>query len=110
MPYLEDAKGKGVNDGQCGFSWSCVGLGTRGFPQRSLSRPGEKVPAKGSECRQGDEVSELSRVWLGHQSLQSSEECGGTSGSSSGEKISSQVLHTALGTKDSEKGMVLEYL
>jgi hypothetical protein len=82
---------------------SPVGLGTRGFPWRYLSRPGEKVPAKGSECRQGDEVSELSRVWLGHQSLQSSEECGGTSGSSSGEKISSQVLHTTLGTKDSTK-------
>jgi hypothetical protein len=36
-----------------------VGLGTRGFPQRSLSRLGTWIPAKGSECRQGDEVSAL---------------------------------------------------
>jgi hypothetical protein len=28
-----------------------VGLGTRGFPQSFLSRPGVKVPAKGSEDR-----------------------------------------------------------
>ena len=55
----------------------CVGLGTRGFPWRSLSRPGGKVPAKGSECRQGDKslprlpshlvtpsLSELSHVRL----------------------------------------------
>ena len=34
-----------------------VGLGTRGFPGRSLSRPGARVPAKEGECRQGDEVS-----------------------------------------------------
>ena len=36
-----------------------VGLGTRGFPRRSLARPGVRVPAKGSECRQGDEVSAM---------------------------------------------------
>jgi hypothetical protein len=29
-----------------------VGLGTRGFPQRSLSRQGVRVPVKGSECKQ----------------------------------------------------------
>jgi hypothetical protein len=34
-----------------------VGLGTRGFPRRSLSRSGARVPAKGSECRHGDEIS-----------------------------------------------------
>jgi hypothetical protein len=31
-------------------------------------------------------------------------------GGSSGEKISSQVLPTALGTKDSDEGKVLAYL
>jgi hypothetical protein len=36
-----------------------VGLGTRGFPQRSLSRPGVRVPEKGIECRQGDKVSAM---------------------------------------------------
>ena len=40
----------------------------------------------------------------------SSEECSRTSGGSSGEKISSQVLHTALGTKDSDEGVVLVHL
>jgi hypothetical protein len=30
-----------------------VGLGSRGFPWRCLSRPGVKVLAKGSDCRQG---------------------------------------------------------
>ena len=39
----------------------------------------------------------------------SSEACSRTSGGSSGEKISSQVLHTALGTKDSDKGIVFTY-
>ena len=34
-----------------------VGLGTRGFPWRSLSKLGGKIPVKGSECRQGGEVS-----------------------------------------------------
>ena len=101
-----------------------MGLGTRGFPWRSLSRPGTRVPAKGSKCRQGDKVSAVPSGSLSNSKLLctepgqagltrsplSSEECGGTSGGSSGEKISSQVLHTALGTKDSEEGIVLEYL
>ena len=101
-----------------------MGLGTRGFPQRSLSRSGVRVPAKGSECRQKDEVSAVPSRSLSNSKLLctepgqagltrsplSSEECGGTSGGSSGEKISSQVLHTALGTKGSDKGIVLAYL
>jgi hypothetical protein len=56
-----------------------VGLGTRGFPWRSLSRPGTRVPVKGSKCRLGGEISalpsrsvtpsrsELSWVGLGRQ-------------------------------------------
>ena len=100
-----------------------MGLGTRGFPRRSLSRPGGKAPEKGSECRQGDEVSampsrllqdSLSSTESGQagpgKSRQSNEECGGTLGGSLGEKISSQVLHTALGTKDSDEGIVLAHL
>jgi hypothetical protein len=83
-----------------------VGLGTRGFPQRSLARPGARVRAKGSECRQGEEVSTLPSRSLGNSKLLctesgqaepmrsglSSEECGRTSSGSLGEKISSQVL------------------
>jgi hypothetical protein len=83
-----------------------VGLGTWGFPWRSLARPGARVRAKGSECRHGDKVSampsrslgnsELLCIELGRAGLMrsqiSSEECGGTSGGSSGEKISSQEL------------------
>jgi hypothetical protein len=33
------------------------GPGYQNFPRRSLSRPGARVPAKGSKCRQEDEVS-----------------------------------------------------
>ena len=83
-----------------------VGLGTRGFPQRSLAKPAARVPAKGSECKQGDEVSAFSpgrsvtpsrpctESCLAEPTRsQTSEACGRTSGrSSSGEKISSQVL------------------
>ena len=101
-----------------------VGLGTRGFPQRSLSRPGASIPVKIREYRQWDEVSAMPSRSLGDSKLLwtesgqsgpsksqlSSEECGETSGGSSGEKISSQVLHTALGTKDSDKGIVLAFL
>jgi hypothetical protein len=43
-----------------------VGLGTRSFPERSLSRPGGKVPAKGSECRQGEKVSATPSRLLGN--------------------------------------------
>ena len=85
---------------------SPVGLGTRGFPRRSLVRPGVRVPAEGSECRQGDEVSAMPSKslsnseqlctesgWAGPmRSRLSSEECGRTSGGSLGEKISSQML------------------
>ena len=38
-------------------NWTDVGLGTRGFPRRSLARPGVRVPAKGSECGQGEKVT-----------------------------------------------------
>ena len=34
-----------------------VDLGTRGFPRRSLARPGARVLAKGSKCRKGNEIS-----------------------------------------------------
>lgn len=57
-----------------GFAiYTTVGLCTRGFPRRSLSRLGGKAPARGSECRQGDlpsrsllalNLSELSQVRL----------------------------------------------
>jgi hypothetical protein len=101
-----------------------VGLGNRGFPRRSLSRPGARVPAKGSKCMQGDKASAVPFRSLGNseplwtdwglagqrKSRLSSEECGGTSGGSLGEKISSQVLHTTCVTKDSDEGVVLLYL
>ena len=35
----------------------CVGLCTRGFPWRSLARPGSRVQEKGSECGEGAEVT-----------------------------------------------------
>ena len=83
-----------------------MGLGTRCFPRRSLARPGARVPVKGSECRQGDEVSAMPSRSLGNSELLctelgqagvtrsrlSSEECSRTSGGTTGEKISSQVL------------------
>ena len=34
-----------------------MGLNTRGFPGKSLARPGARVLAKGSECRQGGQGS-----------------------------------------------------
>jgi hypothetical protein len=40
-----------------------VGLYTRGFPRKSLARPGTRVPVKGSECGQGGEVSSLLPLW-----------------------------------------------
>ena len=40
-----------------------VGLGTRGFPWRSLASPGAKAPAKGSKGGQGGEVSSLLPPW-----------------------------------------------
>jgi hypothetical protein len=50
-----------VGSEECRDLSSCslsLGLGTRGFPRRSLARPGAKVPAKGSEeCGQGGEVA-----------------------------------------------------
>ena len=46
-----------------------VALGTRGFPRRSLSMPGARVPVKGSECRQGDEVSAMPSRSLGNSEL-----------------------------------------
>jgi hypothetical protein len=45
----------------------CVGLSTRGFPWKSLARPGVSVLAKGSECRQGGEVT--SQFPLHHSAL-----------------------------------------
>jgi hypothetical protein len=36
-----------------------VHLGTRGFPRRSLARPGVRIPAKRRECGQGGEVASL---------------------------------------------------
>jgi hypothetical protein len=42
-----------------------VGLGTRGFPRRFLSRPSRKAPARGSEFRQGDKVSAMPSKLLG---------------------------------------------
>lgn len=36
-----------------------MGLGTRGFPQRSLVRPGVRFLAKGSVCRQEGKVSAM---------------------------------------------------
>ena len=81
-----------------------AGLGTRGFPRRSLVRPGMRVPEKGSECGQGGMKSlpclsghsewlwiELGQVEPRRSQL-SSEECGRTSGSALGEQVSSQVL------------------
>lgn len=44
-------------------------MGTRGFPWRSLSRPGARVPVKGSECRQGDKVSAMPSRSLGNSEL-----------------------------------------
>jgi hypothetical protein len=46
-----------------------VGLGTRGFPWRSFARPGGRFPAKGSECRQGEEVSAMPSRSLGNSKL-----------------------------------------
>ena len=46
-----------------------VGLGTRGFPQRPLASPAARVPVKGSEWRQGDEVSAFSSRSLSNSKL-----------------------------------------
>ena len=52
-----------------------VGLGTRGFPWRSLARPGARVPMKGSVCRQGDEVSAVLSRLLGNSEQSHSALC-----------------------------------
>jgi hypothetical protein len=44
------------------------GLSTRGFPGKSLARPGARVPAKGSECRGG--YSQLSGQPTGEPQIQ----------------------------------------
>jgi hypothetical protein len=71
---------------------------------RGLKRREVSAGRKTLLCPQGHLVtpssSELSQVGL------SREKCGGISG----EKISSQVLHTALGTKHSYEEIVLVYL
>jgi hypothetical protein len=46
-----------------------VGLGNRGFPQRSLAKPGLRVPAKGREGRQGDKVSAVPSRSFGNSEL-----------------------------------------
>jgi hypothetical protein len=46
-----------------------VVLGTRGFPRRSLARPGMTVPAKGCKCWQGDKVSAMPSRSLGNSEL-----------------------------------------
>jgi hypothetical protein len=88
-----------------------VDLGTRGFPQRSLARPGVRVPAKGIEFKQGGKVaSMLLLCWLAPflsllccnsvlpctesgragpaRSRLASKDCGRVSGGTSGEPIS----------------------
>ena len=87
-----------------------MGLCIRGFPWKSLARPGARVPAKGRECSQGGEVtSETSAATVGPTSFSAvqsgesdqagpmrgqlaSEECSRVSGITSGEQASSQVL------------------
>jgi hypothetical protein len=87
-----------------------VDLGTRGFPRRSLARPGARVLAKGSKCRKGNEISavpfrsldnpEMGCAVLGHReadypvrSVAEPQGAGvGVGVGASGEKISSQVL------------------
>jgi hypothetical protein len=39
------------------FFLAFVGLSTKGFPSKSLAKPGVRVMAKGSEYRQGGEVA-----------------------------------------------------
>ena len=59
-----------------------VGLGTRGFPWRSLARPGARVPVKGSKRRQGGEVvSSASAAAVGSTSVSA---------------VPSRLLHAAL--------------
>jgi hypothetical protein len=51
------------------FSYSYVGLGNRGFPQRPLSRQGGKAPARGSEFglrSEGDKASATPSRSLGN--------------------------------------------
>jgi hypothetical protein len=100
-----------------------VGLSTRDFLRRFLTRPGAGVPAaKGSECGQGGEVSAMPSRLLGNSELSraeplctelasigplASEECGRASGSASGEQISSPASVIALGTKGSDDRVVL---
>jgi hypothetical protein len=62
--------------------FSLVGLGTRSFPWRPLSRPGERAPGREvSACRETEEASAKPSGSLGNfepglsKSLQSSEEC-----------------------------------
>ena len=81
----------------------------RGFQRREVSvgRESLRCLPDGSVTLKG---SELSWVRPGPTRSQlSSEECGGNSGGSLGETISSQVLQTDLGTKDSEE-VVLTHL
>lgn len=75
-----------------------VGLGTRGFPRRSLARPGVRVPVKGRECTQPRSLSCLNSVLLCTESDQlASEECIRASGSFRIADLSPSV--TALSTK-----------
>lgn len=81
-----------------------MGLSTRGFPQRSLTRLGARVLEKGSECWQGGEIPpplSCSNSLLPctesclagpMRSQLASEECCRASGGTLGEQIFPQVL------------------
>jgi hypothetical protein len=95
-----------------------VGLSTRSFPQRPLSRPGGKATAREvSGGRETDEASAMPSGSLSNsepgsvKSLQSSEECSRTRTWArlfGREDLFPSV--TALRTKGSDKGIVLEFL
>jgi len=92
-----------------------VGLSTRSFPRRPLSKQGGKATAREvSGGRETDEASAMPSGLLSNsepgsvKSLQSSEECSRTQAQLFGRDLFPSV--TALGTKGSDKGIVLTFL
>ena len=85
-----------------------VGLSARGFPRRSLARPGVRVPVKGRECTQPRSLSCLNSVLLCTESDQrASEECIRASGGFRIADLSPSV--TALRTKAWTMELILTY-
>ena len=89
----------------------CVGLGTRSFPRRPLSRPGGKAPEREvSADTETDEASARPSWSLSNFEPESASEESGRTWAWLFRREDLFPSVTALGTKDSDEGVVLAHL